>query len=256
MKLWEENGPVRGNVWVIDHYAPVARLRIRFLSKGQNQVRQQLRYFGTKMSTREFVYQFAHGIRPVGSICDAFGGVGNIGSFFKSRGYEVWSGDILKFAHCFQVARIEDLATQVSEDFSMRQNWIRWMSSVRLLNRGPPVNGWIVREFAKKRGFFSIRNAGRIDRCRKEISDWSRFAYGERTRYSSCISNKLGGQGCQHGRNLLRVSQEVGSKSNSPVLIWINPMYSWKQELPQLSRGCRVTRFTTLIWDSLSRPAA
>ena len=137
-------------------------------------MRQQLRYFGTKMSTREFVYQFAHGIRPVGSICDAFGGVGNIGSFFKSRGYEVWSGDILKFAHCFQVARIERDRNPSFRGLLNETKLNSVNELVRLLNRGPPVNGWIVREFAKKRGFFSIRNAGRIDRCRKEISDWSR----------------------------------------------------------------------------------
>ena len=65
-----------------------------------------MRYFGSKFSTLPQLGEIIHARVPSGTFCDAFGGIGTVGAYFKALGYRVWTGDVLLFAHYFQVARI------------------------------------------------------------------------------------------------------------------------------------------------------
>src|SRR4030042_1499802 len=60
-----------------------------------------MRYFGSKVSTIETIHNLISKRMPSGSFCDPFGGIGSVGSYLKSKGYNVWSGDVLNFAHFF-----------------------------------------------------------------------------------------------------------------------------------------------------------
>jgi adenine-specific DNA-methyltransferase len=133
-----------------------------------------MRYFGSKATTVDRVYELIAERIPSGTFCDAFGGLGFVGSHFKSKGYKVWTGDILTFAHYFQLSRI-----QLDRTVSFR----RLRSNMRLdtigdvidtLNTLKPRNGWLVEEYAKKRMFFTLENAMRAQSCRLQIDSWSR----------------------------------------------------------------------------------
>ena len=66
-----------------------------------------MRYFGSKTMLLDRIGVITSDCIKTGCFCDPFGGIGTVGSYMKSKGYRVVSGDILQFAHFFQVARIE-----------------------------------------------------------------------------------------------------------------------------------------------------
>src|SRR5260370_29961648 len=109
-----------------------------------------------------------------GTFCDRFGEIGTVGSYFKARGYEVWSGDIVAFAHYFQVARVE---RNRAPSFRALRHALKLKSAVQVLERlntVPPRKGWLTREFSEQRRFFTPENAARIDACRLQIVHWSK----------------------------------------------------------------------------------
>ena len=113
-------------------------------------------------------------IVPQGSLCDPFGGIGVVGACMKGRGYEVHSGDVMLFAHYFQIARVVrsrlpsfarvratldvDTGTQAIPDF---------------LNNCKPVSGWLTRHFSEERSYFTPVNARKADACRLWIRRWA-----------------------------------------------------------------------------------
>lgn len=135
---------------------------------------RELRYLGSKTSTTEQVYQRITGLIPRGSFCDPFGGVGIVGAFFKRRGFSVWSGDILRNAHYFQVARIQ---RNRRPSFRLLRKSLRLDSTaevVQMLNEAHQKDGWFEREYSRKRQFFIAENAQRIAGCRLMIRSWTR----------------------------------------------------------------------------------
>lgn len=108
-----------------------------------------------------------------GSFCDPFGGVGTVGSAFKSFGFEVHTGDILTFAHCFQLARVA-LSKRPRPSHSLRAEFgiSTFDEMISFVNDAPPVKSWIHREFAVKRTYFTLSNAARIDGVRRRIESW------------------------------------------------------------------------------------
>ncbi len=133
-----------------------------------------MRYIGSKASSVERVHEIIAERVSSGSFCDAFGGIGVVGSYFKKRGYSVWCGDILTFAHYFQVARIE---RDRAPSFRRLRKALQLESSSEvsdILNTERPRNGWLVREYSEKRHFFTVENASRVEACRQRIAEWSR----------------------------------------------------------------------------------
>ena len=133
-----------------------------------------MRYLGSKAATAATILQAVSSRVPSGSFCDPFGGIGVVGSLFKESGYRVTSGDMLRNAYNFQVARIER---------NQRPTFCRLRRSYGLhgfrdvthrLNETVAHGGWFEREYAIKRRFFTSENARRIDGCRRLIREWSR----------------------------------------------------------------------------------
>ncbi len=132
-----------------------------------------MRYFGSKASTIERVYDLIGERIPSGTFCDPFGGIGIVGSYFKKQGYSVWCGDILTVAHFFQTARVQRNSKPIFKGLIKALNLRRFADILDLLNTEQRKNGWFVREYAQKRRFFTIDNAARIEACRVLINKWS-----------------------------------------------------------------------------------
>ena len=133
-----------------------------------------MRYFGSKVSTIETLHSLVSQRVSSGSFCDPFGGIGSVGSYFKSKGYSVWSGDVLNFAHFFQIARLK---------FSKPLSFKRVIDNlgikncndlINLLNSTTPRKGWFIKEYFEKRHFFKDQNAHKIQACRRKIMSWAR----------------------------------------------------------------------------------
>jgi adenine-specific DNA-methyltransferase len=131
-----------------------------------------MRYFGSKASTLSRLLQIVRMYVSSGTFCDPFGGIATVGAHFKSAGYRVTTGDQLRFATYFQVARVGYSSVP---QFSKLKRKLRLSSAsevVEHLNGLQPVDGWFVREYSRKRAFFSIANARRVEAVRRRIQLW------------------------------------------------------------------------------------
>ena len=112
---------------------------------------------------------------PTGSLCDPFGGIGIVGSFFKRHGYAVTTGDHLLHAHYSQVARVQRDQTPSFRRLRESLGLPTARSVVDELNRQrSPASSWLVRHYAIQRRFFTPDNARRIAGCRNAIHRWRR----------------------------------------------------------------------------------
>jgi adenine-specific DNA-methyltransferase len=132
-----------------------------------------MRYFGSKTSTLHAVGELICARLSSGSFCDPFGGTGIVGSFFKARGFQVWSGDVLLFAHYFQVARIQLNALPKFPFLCKTMDSDSDRRVVDILNTIPQADGWFTREYARQRMFFTPMNASRIESCWIQIEEWA-----------------------------------------------------------------------------------
>jgi adenine-specific DNA-methyltransferase len=131
-----------------------------------------MRYFGSKGTTVEQLYSSISEQVPSGSFCDPFGGVGVVGAFFKSKGYRVVSGDILTFAHYFQIAKIQQEKNKHFEKLCTELRLDSPSEIPSILTQVSDREGWFVEEYSVKRQFFTVENAKRIEACRDQISQW------------------------------------------------------------------------------------
>jgi len=134
-----------------------------------------MRYFGSKVSTLDILYGHISSRVPTGSFCDPFGGIGSVGSYFQARGYEVWSGDILKFPHFFQIARLK-FSPLFFEKLLAHLGLSSHFDLICYMNSITPKNGWFVKEYAINRMFFTVRNAMQIQSCRLQIQKWAKLS--------------------------------------------------------------------------------
>lgn len=134
-----------------------------------------MRYFGSKASTCDLVLAVAKKLVPHGTFCDPFGGIGVMGSFFKSNGYHVWSGDLLRNAYNFQVARIVYNRVPSFSQLKSYAGFERTEEIVAFLNGARTNGSWFEREYSKSRKFFTRENASKIAGCKKHIDQWVRL---------------------------------------------------------------------------------
>lgn len=160
-----------------DHSLGLARPwpgRYALLAKGDRAIGTgTLRYFGSKASVIDEVYQHISTVIPTGSLCDPFGGIGTVAARFKGAGYSVWSGDHLMFAYAYQLAHVGRASLPT---FPLLRNRLGFTSSAATaehLNGLSPVVGWITDEYSTSRTFFSRANASAIDSCLVAIEDWA-----------------------------------------------------------------------------------
>jgi adenine-specific DNA-methyltransferase len=150
-----------------------------------------MRYFGSKVSTVDAVYSLISQRVPQGTLCDPFGGIATVGSYFKARGYSVWTGDILTAAHYFQIARVELSRTPSFRKLREALNLKLHTDVIALLNREKPKGGWFTREFSEKRQFFTRDNAMHIDACRLRISQWTRSSLVSRNEKAVLLASLI-----------------------------------------------------------------
>lgn len=126
-----------------------------------------------------------------GSFCDPFGGMSTIGALFKENGYQVYSGDILKFANCFQISRIE-INHKIQFRKLKKEINVKTNSDLELyMNNIPDKKKWFTNEYAVKRKFFTLKNAKRIEACVNEIYKWKAAQLLNRKEYAYLISSLI-----------------------------------------------------------------
>lgn len=149
-----------------------------------------MRYLGSKTllleQIRGLICEY-----PIGVFCDPFGGIGTVGSYMKNCGYQVITGDILRFAHYFQVALIE---YDKIPDFLGIRKLVGLHSNEELeqyLSEISTDSGWLVEEYARKRKFFTIENAKHIQACIDTIIQWKTYGYTEEREHMFLIASLI-----------------------------------------------------------------
>jgi adenine-specific DNA-methyltransferase len=131
-----------------------------------------MRYLGSKASTIDPLFSLVTSRVERGTFCDPFGGIAVVGSFFKLKGFTVWTGDIVTFAHLFQIAKVEAGGPPAFRKLFKHFRTVSVDRVVCALNGLAPKDGWFVTEYAIKRRFFTLENARRIEACRQLINRW------------------------------------------------------------------------------------
>jgi adenine-specific DNA-methyltransferase len=110
-----------------------------------------------------------------GSFCDPFGGVATVASTFKRAGFVVHTGDLLRFAVCFQTARVVlNEPPQPTPRLRAELGLNTPADIISELQRTKPVKSWVYREFSERRSYFTPQNAAAIDGVRRKLAAWKR----------------------------------------------------------------------------------
>jgi adenine-specific DNA-methyltransferase len=133
-----------------------------------------MRYIGSKGSMIGSIYDLISHYIPTGSFCDPFAGIGTVGSYFRLKGYNVWSGDILNFAYFFQIARLKHSQPLSFNKIKNRLGLDNDFELENYLNSLKSKSGWFVNEYSEKRNFFLKKNAQKIQACKREIFEWNK----------------------------------------------------------------------------------
>ncbi len=148
-----------------------------------------MRYIGNKENILDKIYSILedNGIRGK-SFFDFFAGTTNVSRFFKSKGYRVFSSDILYLSYCLQKAYVENniepsfsslLPTlNLDQDLNLFSRPLEEV--VSYLNSVTPVKGFIYNNYTpggtsdlpRPRTYFIDDNGQKIDAIRLKIEDW------------------------------------------------------------------------------------
>jgi adenine-specific DNA-methyltransferase len=130
------------------------------------------RYIGSKSSTSTNISSLINDLIGVGTVADAFGGLGTIGAALREQGHRVTTCDVLNFPHAFQVARIEGRAKLPFEKLGQEMN-LHSMAEIReKLNSSKMARSWLVSEYSEQRKFFTHENALAIAGAWHQIKRW------------------------------------------------------------------------------------
>lgn len=151
-----------------------------------------MRYIGNKESLLDTIY---HKISSLGikgeRFFDFFAGTTNVGRFFKDKGYQVESNDLLYLSYCLQKAYIEN---NEEPTFDKLLDTLKFNSTtlfatpletvIDYLNSIEDVYGFIsqnytplgTKDLAQPRMYFSEENGLRIDAVRSKIEEWKNSA--------------------------------------------------------------------------------
>ncbi|MEW6262588.1 MAG: DNA adenine methylase [Thermodesulfobacteriota bacterium] len=153
-----------------------------------------MRYIGSKASSVYQLFELITKICQVGSICDPFGGIGIIGSFFKNHGFNVITGDHLIFAHYFQISKITLNRLPQFRELFKAYDLQNTLELSEYINSLPPADGWFVEEYSKKRNFFLLENARHIEKCRQLFRIWELnglLTYNEKALLYASLINSM-----------------------------------------------------------------
>lgn len=151
-----------------------------------------MRYLGSKTSALNHIFKLVSPHIENGSFCDPFGGIGTVGSFFKAKGFDVWTGDQLLFAHFFQIAKIKTLNKETLFNKLFKYLKLNTLEDLEeYLNGISRKSGWFISEYSIKRKFFTIWNAQRINGCLLKIYSWKKSQLLNIDEYAILISSLI-----------------------------------------------------------------
>lgn len=150
-----------------------------------------MRYIGSKTSLLEEIGSIAEEYKKEGVFCDPFGGIGTVGTFMKKKGYQVITGDILYFAHCFQTAVIENNG---EVDYIKVKKLLSVDADAEIeqyLNTLTVNDGWLIEEYARKRKYFTEENAKHIQACIDCVQKWKNQGVLQDKEYKVLIASLI-----------------------------------------------------------------
>lgn len=150
-----------------------------------------MRYLGSKASLVQDIFQLVQPRVSHGIFCDPFGGIGTVGAYFKRHGYQVCTGDNLRFAYCFQIAKVELSAIP---RFGRLRSFLGLSDADGIrsyVNNLPARPGWITHHYSVERRFFSPENAERIDAAWGAILDWKHRGLVSNREYAFLIASLI-----------------------------------------------------------------
>ena len=148
-----------------------------------------MRFIGNKENLVKNMYSIINSKNIYGEIFfDFFAGTTNVGKFFKSLNYKIYSSDILYFSYCLQYAYIKNNVVPKFEkllDYLNIKNMYLFSDSnlelvLEYLNNIEPFEDFIYNNYTiggtenkeYRRMYFSDENAKKIDAIRMEIEKW------------------------------------------------------------------------------------
>lgn len=146
-----------------------------------------VRYLGSKTLLVDQILETIGPSQPGNVFCDPFGGIGTVGNYMKKKGFCVITGDILLFAHCFQIANI--VLNEVPAFTGLTR--LTGKDIELYLNSGVADSGWLIQEYSVNRGFFTSSNAKRIQWCIDNIWAWKAEGLITDTEYAFLIASLI-----------------------------------------------------------------
>jgi adenine-specific DNA-methyltransferase len=144
-----------------------------------------MRYIGSKTwCLRKLRRLISREVPKATSLCDPFAGTCTVARFFKEKGFQVTTGDLLSLSYAFQVAGI-----RLNRPPTFRRLLARLKGTsdhnpgatefvLSYLAQVPGRDGWITRNYSLAgsagRKFFTVENARRLDAILLTIRRWSR----------------------------------------------------------------------------------
>lgn len=158
-----------------------------------------MRFIGNKEKLLERIYQTVLSTSITsGVFCDFFSGTSNVGRFFKEKGFEIISSDLLYFSYVLQKAYIENNGEpefkKLINTIEMPSNGLFSSSFDRIkdyLDNLKGVDGFIYKNYTEegtanqkhKRKYFTSENGKRIDAIRLKIEEWKKAKLIKDTEY-------------------------------------------------------------------------
>lgn len=133
-----------------------------------------MRYLGSKTLLLGEIEKILEEYNGNGIFCDPFGGIGTVGNYMKKIGFSVITGDVLTFAYYFQVALIENNDRNCFSELKSHLNIQKQSDLEEYLSQIIKTQGWMIKEYSRKRKFFTYENACHIQGCIDKIGQWKK----------------------------------------------------------------------------------
>ncbi len=140
-----------------------------------------MRFIGNKEKLLEQINQAVLSTKiSDGVFCDFFAGTSSVGRFFKEKGFEIISSDVLYFSYVLQKAYIDNNEEPKFKKLSKDSSLSSFESVKNYLNNLKGINGFIYKNYTEegtknkqyKRMYFTSENGKRIDAMRTQIEEW------------------------------------------------------------------------------------
>ena len=131
-----------------------------------------MRYIGSKISTREAIYSLFSEQQGDTTFCDPFGGIATMSSYFKEKGFKVYTSDLLTFANYFQISKLKFNHYPSFNKLFLSLEINNHNDFLDYLNSLSSEDGWFNKNFSEERQFFTKVNASKIEAIRKQIKQW------------------------------------------------------------------------------------